>query len=79
MTDNMIFTEKERLLRLILKAYGLQILKKVVFSKSSDKEIIKCVLSPKLVSGKDALQAESFYTDNKARRLVYEEIGDKNC
>ena len=68
MTDNMIFTEKERLLRLILKAYGLQILKKVVFSKSSDKEIIKCVLSPKLVSGKDALQAESFYTDNKARQ-----------
>ena len=64
----MSFTEKERLLRLILKAYGLQILKKVVFSKSSDKEIIKCVLTPKIVSGKDALQAESFYTDNKARQ-----------
>ena len=64
----MSFTEKERLLRLILKAYGLQILKKVVFSKSGDKEIIKCVLTPKIVSGKDALQAESFYTDNKARQ-----------
>ena len=68
MSDNMSFTEKERLLRLILKAYGLQILKKVVFSKPSDKEIIKCVLTPKIVSGKDALQAESFYTDNKARQ-----------
>ena len=68
MTDDMIFTEKERLLRLILKAYGQQILKKVVFSKSSDKDIIKCVVTPKLVSGKDALQAESFYTDNKARQ-----------
>ena len=68
MTDNMIFTEKERLLRLILKAYGLQILKKVVFSKPASREIIKCVLTPKIVSGKDALQAESFYTDNKAKQ-----------
>lgn len=44
-----------------------QLLKKAVFSKSKDKSIVKTVLTLKLISGKLCLQAESFYTDNKAK------------
>ena len=44
-----------------------QTLKKAVFSKSKDKSIIKTVLTLKNISGKSCIQAESFYTDNKAK------------
>lgn len=42
-------------------------LKKAVFSKPSDMSggILKVVLTPKLISGKSVLQAESFRSDNK--------------
>ena len=64
----MFFSENEKLLRLIVKSAHLQTLKKLVLSKPSDKSIVKCVITPKLISGKNMLQAESFYTDNKARQ-----------
>lgn len=52
---------------LILKAAQTQTLKKAVFSKCDDSEVKKAVLTLKSISGKDMLQLESFYTDNKAR------------
>ena len=44
-----------------------QAIKKVVFSKSKDKSIIKTIISLKNISGKHCLQAESFHADNKAK------------
>ena len=64
----MIFSESEKLLRLIIKSAQMQTLKKLVLSKPTDKSIVKCVITPKLISGKQVLQAESFYSDNKARQ-----------
>ena len=61
-----LFENKELLCRLILKSAGAGALKKVVFSKPSDKSIKKVVMSLKHISGKDMLQAEIFHTDNKA-------------
>ncbi len=55
------------LLSLIIKASGCGVLKKAVLSKPENKEIKKTVLSLKSISGKDMLQAESFYSDNKAK------------
>ena len=51
----------------ILTSAKKQLLKKAVFSKSADKSIVRTVLTLKSISGKLCLQAESFYTDNKAR------------
>lgn len=51
----------------ILLSGEKQILKKAVFSKHKDKAITKTVLTLKSISGKLCLQAESFYTDNKAK------------
>ena len=66
--ENIKFSEKEQLLRLILKSASKQLLKKVVFSKPQDKTIVKTVLSAKLLRGEVVLYAESFYTDNKAKQ-----------
>ncbi len=55
------------LLSLIKRAAESGVLKKAVFSKSRDSQIKKTVLSPKSISGREMLQAESFYTDNKAK------------
>ena len=44
-----------------------QSLKKAIFSKHKDKNIIKTVLTLKSISGKYCLQAESFHSDNKAK------------
>ncbi len=66
--ENINFTEKDRLLRLILKSASRELLKKAVFSKPSDKSVVKCVLTPRLMRGEIVLQAETFYTDNKARQ-----------
>ncbi len=52
---------------LILKAAESRTLKKAVFSKCSDGEIKKSVLTLKIISGNDMLQIESFYADNKAK------------
>lgn len=51
---------------LIVESAEKGLLKKAIFSKSKDKTIIKTVLSPKVISGKSALQAETFHKDNKA-------------
>ncbi len=63
------------LLGLFLDASELGVLKKAVLSKSCDKAIKKTVLSPKSISGKEVLQAESFYLDNKAN---HKNIGKNN-
>lgn len=60
-------TSGEALLSLIGKATECGVLKKAVFSKPSDAAIKKTVLSVKSISGRDMLQAETFFTDNKAR------------
>ena len=51
----------------ILLSAEKQVLKKAVFSKHKDKNIIKTVLTLKTISGKLCLQSESFHTDNKAK------------
>jgi len=56
----------ERMLALLLLAAEKQTLRKAVLSKPQDKSIQKTVLTPRLIGGKLALQAESFLTDNKA-------------
>ena len=50
----------------ILVAAKKSSLKKAVFSKPADKNIIKAVLTPVLIGGKPYLQAEYFHKDNKA-------------
>ncbi len=50
----------------ILVAARKSCLKKAVFSKPADKNIIKAVLTPVLIGGKPYLQAEYFHKDNKA-------------
>lgn len=62
------FTAKEELLRLILRALSMGIMKKTVFSKPHDKAILKSVVSLKEISNKEMLQIESFYSDNKAKQ-----------
>ena len=51
----------------ILLSAEKQAIKKAVFSKSKDKNIIKTIISLKNISGKHCLQAESFHSDNKAK------------
>ena len=55
------------LLRLIEKAAQTETLKKAVFSKSCDNEILKANVTLKTISGETLLQIESFYSDNKAK------------
>ena len=57
----------ETLLRLIFRSAEARTLKKAVFSKCADADIKKAVLTLKSISGKEMLQIESFYADNKAR------------
>jgi SAM-dependent methyltransferase len=66
----------------ILLAAQKQALKKVVFSKSKDKSIIKTVLTLKSISGKLTLQAESFHSDNKAKHEnipLDENVAERLC
>ncbi len=65
----MVTLEKNEnmLLELMIKAAECGVLKKAVLSKPSDALIKKTVLTLKSISGKELLQAESFYTDNKAK------------
>ena len=63
------------LLSLITDAAERGVLKKAVFSKPRDVGIKKTVLEPKSIAGRSVLQAESFYTDNKARHKNIE-MGD---
>ncbi|MBP3370689.1 MAG: SAM-dependent methyltransferase [Clostridia bacterium] len=55
-----------KICELILKSASKNRLKKAILSKPIDKTIQKSVLSPKIISGKAALQNETFHKDNKA-------------
>ena len=50
---------------LILRCASQNCLKKAVFSKPSDKTLLKVVMSQKQISGVPSLQAEFFHKDNK--------------
>lgn len=64
----MIFDQKiQDFASAILCSAEKQVLKKAVFSKCKNKEIVKTVLTLKNISGNICLQAESFHTDNKAK------------
>ena len=54
------------LCEVILLAAKKSTLKKAVFSKSNDKNIVKAVMSPVLLGGAPCLQVEYFHHDNKA-------------
>ena len=59
----------EKLLKissLILLSAEKNLLKKAILSKPDDKSIQKTVLTKRIISKKDALQAETFHKDNKA-------------
>ena len=60
------------LLRLIQKSAAQSTLKKAVFSKYPTGEVKKTDLTLKSISGKVVLQAESFYSDNKAKHKNFE-------
>ena len=60
------------LLRLIQKSAAQSTLKKAVFSKYPSGEVKKTDLTLKSISGKVVLQAESFYSDNKAKHKNFE-------
>lgn len=55
-----------KICELILLSAKKNKLKKAIFSRSSDKAVRKSVISIKSISGKIALQAETFHNDNKA-------------
>lgn len=55
-----------KICELILLSAKKNKLKKAIFSRSSDKTVQKSVISLKNISGKIALQAETFHKDNKA-------------
>ena len=64
----------ERLIRiasLLLLASKKHLLKKAVLSKPLDCTLQKTVLTARLISKKEALQAESFHKDNKATHKNY--------
>lgn len=54
------------LCQLILSAWEKNLLKKVVLSKPNATDEVKSILSPKLISGANVLQLETFSKDNKA-------------
>lgn len=64
----------EKLIRtasLLLLASKKHLLKKAVLSKPLDRTLQKTVLTARLISKKEALQAESFHKDNKATHKNY--------
>lgn len=72
----------EKLIRtasLILLASKKHLLKKAVLSKPLDRALQKTVLTARLISKKEALQAESFHKDNKATHKNYfiDSLGEK--
>lgn len=56
----------EKLMELLLAALSSGALKKAVFSKPSDKETVKTVLTLRSLKGSVAAQTETFQSDNKA-------------
>lgn len=57
---------KTQLADLIFKSASSHIIKKAVFSKPKIKTLVKSVVTLREISGKLALQTETFHTDNKA-------------
>ncbi len=66
MEQKNISNNLEALVDLVLLAAEKQVLKKTVFSKPSDKSIVKMVLTLRDIGSKPVLQAEYFHKDNKA-------------
>jgi len=60
-TDN-----KQKIADLIFKSASIRVLKKAVFSKPTDKTLLKATVTLREISGKLALQTEFFHKDNKA-------------
>ena len=58
---------EQTLLLLLQEAAERKALKKAVFSKPQDKQAVKTVLTPRLLGGRQVLQAECFSPDNKAK------------
>jgi len=54
-----------RISELLLAAADKHVLRKAVFSKPSDKTLLKAVMTEKSISGRANLQIELFHTDNK--------------
>ena len=63
-TEN--YSPELTLAALVSLAATKKVLKKAVLSKSCDKSVVKTVITKKLISGKEVLQAEQFTDDNKA-------------
>ena len=62
--ENML--PREQLSHIIFLAAEREVLKKSVFSKPCDKDVVKMVATLKLIGGKKMLQCEYFMKDNKA-------------
>ena len=63
----MISENQKKTVEIIVKAASEQTLKKVVFSKSADKSVIRSVGTLKNIGGRSVLQIEYFTSDNKAK------------
>ncbi len=57
---------QENIVRLILDSAEKSVLKKVVFSKSSDNTLLRAVCTVRALKGVTVLQTELFHSDNKA-------------
>lgn len=57
---------RARLSALVEQAAGVHYLRRLVLSKADDKTILRTVVTPKTIGGREVLQAESFFADNKA-------------
>ena len=65
---------EEKLLKisaLTLLSAEKNLLKKAVLSKPNDKSLQKAVLTKRIISQREALQAEAFHKDNKATHKNY--------
>ena len=63
----MISENQKKTVEIIVKAASEQTLRKVVFSKSADKSVIRSVGTLKNIGGRSVLQIERFTSDNKAK------------
>ena len=59
---------KNQIAELLLKSSGLLLFKKAVSSKPVDKACVKCVMTQRRIGNENMLQAETFFSDNKARQ-----------
>ena len=65
-------TPETRLVSLILEASERSVLRRVVFSKPNDPMVIRMVLTPMKMGGREVFQAEFFHRDNKATHVNHE-------